>query len=69
MSNKKGLTVEKFINNFRVATGWECREGTRITDELTDFAKEREGSVRAIQELHVIFCLSHGIEPYRKERP
>ena len=60
-----GLTSEKFIENFKKNTDWECEKGTRITNELTDFAKERLGSKRDIEELHVIFCMSKGIKSYK----
>jgi len=58
------LTSENFIEHFKKSTGWECKIGTRIFKELTDFANERLGSTRNIDELHVIFCLSKGIVPY-----
>lgn len=61
---KNGLTIEKFINNFKNKHGWECKPNTRITNELTEFAKEREGSTRNIDELYVIFCMSKGLKPY-----
>lgn len=57
----KPLTVERFIEAFRLDMGWECAPGTRITNELTEFAQEREGSTRDIIELLVIFKISHGI--------
>lgn len=60
-----GLTVEKFINHFRKSTGWECEDGTKITNELAEFANERLGSTRNIEELHMIFCLSKQIKPYK----
>ena len=65
---KSGLTVEKFVNFFRKTHKWECKEGTRITNELTEFAKEREGSIRDIDELYTIFCISKGIKPYPNAR-
>jgi len=61
---KSGLTVEGFINFFRKQHNWECKEGTKITNELTEFAKEREGSKRDIDELYAIFCISKGLKPY-----
>jgi hypothetical protein len=61
------LTIEGFIDAFRSRTGWECAPGTRITNDLTEFATERLGSTRDVDELHIIFCLSHGIAPYRPE--
>lgn len=60
MSESKPLTVERFIAAFRLDTGWECAPGTRITNDLTAFAKEREGSTRDIVELLVLFKMSHG---------
>lgn len=60
-----GLTIEKFIRHFKTCTGWKCKEGMRITNELTAFATEHLGSTRNIAELHGIFCLSKGIQPYR----
>lgn len=59
------LTVEGFIDAFRLRTGWKCEPGTRITDALTKFATKRIGSRRDIDELHIIFCLAHGIAPYK----
>jgi hypothetical protein len=61
---KPGLTVEKFVDFFRKTQGWECREGTKIANDLTEFAKEREGSTRNIHELYVMFCLAKGINIY-----
>ena len=60
-----GLTVEKFIRYFKTCTGWKCEAGMRITEELTAFATAHLGSTRNIDELHGIFCLSKGIQPYR----
>jgi hypothetical protein len=57
----KPLTVERFIAAFRLDTGWECREGTRIANDLTAFALERLGSTRDIVELLVIFKMSHDL--------
>ena len=39
--------------------------GMRITNELTAFATAHLGSTRNIEELHGIFCLAQGIQPYR----
>jgi hypothetical protein len=58
----KPLTVERFIEAFRLDTGWECTPGTRITNELTEFASERAGSTRDIIELLMIFKISHGFD-------
>ena len=60
-----GLTSEKFIRHFKTCTGWKCEAGMRITTELTAFATAHLGSTRNIDELHGIFCLSKGIQPYR----
>ena len=60
------ITPDNFIAHFRKSTGWECLPGTRIHNEATDFAREREGSTRDIDELHVIFCMSRGIKPYQE---
>jgi hypothetical protein len=57
----KPLTVERFIEAFRLDMGWKCEPGTRITNDLTEFATERLGSERDILELLTIFKLSHGI--------
>ena len=67
MTRKKaiGLTTDKFIRNFQKCTGWPCEPGTRITNALTEFATERLGSTRNIDELHVLFCRLKGIQPYR----
>lgn len=59
----KPLTVTGFIQAFRLDMGWECEPGTRITNDLTEFATERLGSTRDIIELLVIFKMSHGIRP------
>lgn len=59
----KPLTVERFIEAFRLDMGWECAPGTRITNELSEFATERLGSTRNIIELLVIFKLAHGLSP------
>jgi hypothetical protein len=59
-----GLTTKSFIEFFRKVHGWECKPGTRITNDLTSFAKERLGSSRDKHELYIIFCLAHGIRPY-----
>ena len=64
MGTNKKLTVVDFISFFRTIHGWECEEKTRIHNELTEFAKEREGSDRNIDELYVIFCTSKGLKPY-----
>lgn len=58
------LTVENFIEAFRNRHHWSCDPDTRITNELTEFAKEREGSIRDIDELYTIFCMSKGLKPY-----
>lgn len=55
------LTAELFIEAFRLDMGWECKPGTRITNELTEFATERAGSTRDIVELLIIFKLAHGL--------
>ena len=60
-----GLTSEKFIRHFKTCTGWKCEAGMRITNELTAFATAHLGSTRNIDELHGIFCLAKGIQPYR----
>lgn len=57
----KPLTVERFIEAFRLDSGWKCEPGTRITNELTEFATERLGSTREIVELLIIFKIAHGI--------
>ena len=57
----KPLAVDRFIQAFRLDYGWECQPNTRITTELTTFAKEREGSTRDILELLVIFKMSKGL--------
>jgi len=57
----KPLTVDRFIEAFRLDLGWKCEPGTRITNDLTEFATERLGSTRDIIELLVIFKMSHGI--------
>lgn len=59
----KPLTIDRFIEAFRLDMGWECAPGTRITNELTEFAQEREGSTRDIIELLIIFKMAHGIRP------
>ena len=59
-----GLTVKGFINAFKERHGWECAPNTRITNDLTEFAKDREGSSRDIEELYTIFCISKGLQPY-----
>ena len=59
-----GLTVEGFIDAFRERHNWECDPDTRITNDLTKFATEREGSKRDVDELYVIFCMAHSIKPY-----
>lgn len=61
------LTVEGFIQHFRDCTGWQCLPDTRITNELTEFATERLGSTRNIDDLHVIFCMWKSIKPYRDD--
>ena len=60
---KKPLTVEIFIEAFRLDTSWKCEPNTRITNLLTEFAKEREGSKRNIFELLTIFKIAYGINP------
>lgn len=66
----QALTVDIFIQAFRDRHGWKCEPDTRITNDLTSFALEREGSTRDIDELYTIFCLSHRLTPYpRKETP
>lgn len=60
---KKPLTVELFIEVFRLDTGWKCEPDTRIINELTEFAKEHEGSKRDIFELLTIFKIAHSINP------
>jgi len=60
-----GLTIDKFIRNFQQCTGWKCESGARITKELTEFATERLGSTRNMDELHGLFCMLKGIQPYR----
>lgn len=57
----KPLTVERFIEAFRLDMGWKCEPSTRITNELTEFATERLGSDRNILELLVIFKISKGL--------
>lgn len=57
----KPLTVERFIEAFRLDSGWKCEPGTRITNDLTKFAEERLGSTRDIVELLVIFKMGHGL--------
>jgi hypothetical protein len=57
----KPLTVERFIAAFRLDSGWKCEPGTRITNDLTAFAQEREGSTRNIIELLIIFKMAHGL--------
>lgn len=64
----KPLTVDGFIQTFRDKHGWECKPGTRITDDLTVFASEREGSTRDVDELYVLFCVSHGLIPYNNPK-
>lgn len=59
----KPLTIDRFIEAFRIDTGWKCEPGTRITNELTEFAKQRDGSTRDIIELLLIFKISKGIDP------
>jgi hypothetical protein len=58
------LTVENFIEHFRKSTGWLVDPGTRIERDLAAFAEERIGSKRSKDELHVIFCMTHGIKPF-----
>ena len=58
------LTPESFIDAFRKRHHWKCETGKKITDDLTDFANERLGSSRNVDELYVIFCLSHRLTPY-----
>lgn len=55
------LTADRFIEAFRLDMGWECAPGTRITNELTEFAREREGSTREIIEYLIMFKMAHGI--------
>jgi hypothetical protein len=57
----KPLTVARFIEALRLDMGWECEPGSRITNELTEFAQERVGSTRDIIELLIIFKMSHGL--------
>jgi hypothetical protein len=57
----KPLTVERFIAAFRLDMGWECKPGTLITNDLTEFARANEGDTRDILELLVIFKMSHNI--------
>jgi hypothetical protein len=57
----KPLTIDRFIQAFRLDYGWECLPNTRITNELTEFAREREGSTRDIIELLIIFKMSKGL--------
>lgn len=60
----KGLTVDGFIQAFRDRHGWKCDPGTRITNDLTEFAEGRLGSERDIDELYVIFCMAHGLRSF-----
>lgn len=64
-----GLTVEGFIDAFRERHHWECKPGTRITNELTKFAQERAGSKRNVDELYVVFCMAYGLCPYPLGKP
>jgi hypothetical protein len=57
----KPLTVDRFIEAFRLDLGWKCEPNTRITNELTKFAQAREGSTRDIIELLIIFKVAKGI--------
>jgi len=57
----KTLTVDRFIEAFRLDMGGKCEPGTRITNELTEFATERLGSTRNILELLTIFKMSKGL--------
>jgi hypothetical protein len=59
----KPLTVDRFIEAFRLDMGWECAPNTKITRELTGFAQEREGSTRDIIELLIMFKMAHGFDP------
>jgi hypothetical protein len=57
----KPLTVDRFIEAFRLDLGWKCEPNTRITNELIEFAQEREGSTRDIIELLLIFKMAKGL--------
>jgi hypothetical protein len=58
------LTVDSFVKAFRKRHHWKALSGSRIANDLTAFAEARLGSTRNIEELYVIFCLGHGLQPY-----
>lgn len=53
--------AEKLINAFRKQTGWKVEPGTRIHNELTEFSKGYSKKKRNVDEVSVIFRMSHGL--------
>lgn len=64
VTKEAALTPEIFIEAFRTRHGWRCKPGSRIAQDLTEFAIEHAGSTQDVDELYSIFCLSNGLAPY-----
>jgi len=57
------MTPESFVEVFKSRHGWRCRPGSAIYKDLVSFAVEQAGSLHGVDDLYVLFCVSHGIAP------
>jgi hypothetical protein len=56
-------TAEYLIDYFRSRHGWRCRPGSAAFKDLTAFAHEQTAAPHSVEDLYVLFCISHGIKP------
>lgn len=60
------MTPDSFIDYFRARHGWKCRSGSAVFKDLTSFVAEQASAGYEIEDLYVLFCVSHGLQPKDK---
>ncbi|MCJ8051964.1 hypothetical protein GB928_002695 [Shinella curvata] len=57
------MAAEDLVAYFRQRHGWKCRAGSAIFRDLSTFADEQRASSASVQDLYILFCVSHGMIP------
>lgn len=57
------MEAERLIAYFRQRHGWKCRAGSAIFRDLSAFAVDQRLSHHSVEDLYILFCVSHGMTP------
>lgn len=57
------MVAEDLVAYFRQRHGWKSRAGSAIFRDLSAFADEQRSSSANVEDLYILFCVSHGMIP------